>query len=460
MTSNFKRELVLRFIAESGDAILHLKGQLNSPRESAVPSDFFTIQEGKRQAFVPPPGSFLLRASTEYSNPQLTVEECIGIVNARLLATCVNVLVISGNKELGEGHINAICQALENGDEGPVIPFLMLTDDIEPDRYSINPLRESLYDTKQTAVPVANVETDGLALDLTFLEKYRHLLVTDADAALILKYLEDAKPGGKYVNFIDTCKYSQLATLSGILKLDLCLPATRMPLEVMDEEAKIGGGPIHEMVSTLYASVDSLRRAYDVMGQSMNQFFLTVPMPDLVGSKKLAKGMVVVENNKIIKIKSTHIKKTPLYPNEVDIEDISYAICCHKKRKVEIPIEELVKFDFKKTPLSPQFALYMTQSPENGAIWHGVGDFQNKALVRSYTSMHNAFPELFPGLEKPHPGIPLQFDMTELASEKVLARMPFRNIDASVGCLTQANLEAVLMDAVKVAPIDTAGLVR
>ena len=42
---------------------------------------------------------------------------------------------------------------LKKPPQGIVVPFLLNTDDVEPDRYSMNPLKHSLVESGQSAFP-------------------------------------------------------------------------------------------------------------------------------------------------------------------------------------------------------------------------------------------------------------------------------------------------------------------
>ena len=109
-----------------------------------------------------------------------------------------------------------------------------------------------------------------------------------------------------------------------------------------------------------------------------------------------------------------------------------------------VPSERLIDYDFRETPASPQFAIYMVASPEDGAIWHGVGKYAAMQLIQSYTNFHRAVAsgEAFPGLPVPHRPDPPQWD---IVAGKMLAHPKFGNIDASVGCVE--DLPKLLVEA-------------
>jgi len=87
---------------------------------------------------------FFLRSSVEYTNPQLTVEEAQGIVAARLLEVCGNYFTEYGMHDVGRKEVGELCERLRKPRLGRVVAFLLNTDDVEPDRYSMNPLRASI----------------------------------------------------------------------------------------------------------------------------------------------------------------------------------------------------------------------------------------------------------------------------------------------------------------------------
>ena len=103
---------------------------------------------------------FYLRGSVEYTNPQLTIEEVQGIIGTRLLETCANYFYDHGLRQPDEGDIVALAELLKKPTQGYIVPFLLNTDDVEPDRYSMNPLKQSIVDSGQSAFPAANVKTD------------------------------------------------------------------------------------------------------------------------------------------------------------------------------------------------------------------------------------------------------------------------------------------------------------
>jgi hypothetical protein len=127
-------------------------------------------------------------------------------------------------------------------------------------------------------------------------------------------------------------------------------------------------------------------------------------------------------------------RTTPLYPNAIDPNDVSIA---KAEDDFSVEGEKLVNYSFKETPSSPQFFLYSLASPENAALWHGIGAFASPQLLSSYTAIRLACAgdSLIKDLkEKYHVSteIPLQFN---LVPQKMWVHPVHRNIDASIGCV-------------------------
>ena len=125
-------------------------------------------------------------------------------------------------------------------------------------------------------------------------------------------------------------------------------------------------------------------------------------------------------------------KTTALYPNAMDPADVSVAIC---EDDFVVGSERLADYDYAETPSSPQFFLYSMGSPEDAAIWHGVGAFGASQLLQSYSSARNACMsgKLIKDLNAKHNvrlGVPLQLNM---AVEGMWSHPVHRNIDASIG---------------------------
>jgi len=374
-------------------------------------------------------GHFFLRSSVEYANPQLTLEEVQGIIAARLIEVCGNYFCLHGFYEKSQGDISELCRMLEEPSKGRIIPFLLNTDDVEPDRYSLNPLKESLVESGQSAFPSAFVKTDGLKMDEKFMKKYEGSLIFRSEAELIEYHLADC--GNSYVNMVDVVKHEHLKMLSESFGIDLCLPIMRMPLEILEKENP--DDLLHHIIRETHKDYESVEHIYNCMGRSMSNrtTLLTVPHSKKgYGSKKAARGKIYFEGKKLKSIQVTY-KTTSLYPNDIDPKDISIA---KADDQFTIEGEKLANYDFKETPSSPQFVLYSLGSPEDAAIWHGIGESGAAQLVKSYTSMRLACAKdaMIKGIEKY--GIvqktPLQFN---LVPANMWIHPIHRNIDASIG---------------------------
>jgi len=116
----------------------------------------------------------------------------------------------------------------------------------------------------------------------------------------------------------------------------------------------------------------------------------------------------------------------------MDPEDIAVA---KAEDSFSIAGEKLAEYNFLETPSSPQFFLYSLGSPEDAAVWHGVGAFAAPQLLRSYSSARTACREgkLIKNLREKYNlnlQVPLQFN---LAPEGMWSHPIHRNIDASIG---------------------------
>ena len=68
----------------------------------------------------------------------------------------------------------------------------------------------------------------------------------------------------------------------------------------------------------------------------------------------------------------SNIKPPSFTPTPWIAEDIAVAEC---EDSFTVTGEKLGDYSFSETPSSPQFFLYSIGSPEDAAIWHGVGAF-------------------------------------------------------------------------------------
>ena len=401
------------------------KGQ-NSNRKVTL----FRYVDGKKVSFPFSDERFYLRGSVEYTNPQLTVEEVQGIVGTRLLETCANYFYTNGLRQPDDGDVAALAELLKKPTQGYIVPFLLNTDDVEADRYSMNPLKQSIVDTGQSAFPAANIKTDGLKIDEAYLKKYDGTLISQKEATLITESLQASN--GSYLDLVDSIKYAQLVELSKFFGMDLSLYTLRMPLSTLKTESK--DGLLHYIIKESNQDYASIEEAYTCMGRSMKNrtTLLTVPHSTKgFGSKRAARGKLHFENGKLLDA-TIKYKTTPLYPNAMDPQDIAVAVC---EDEFKVPGEKLADYSFAETPSSPQFFLYSIGSPEDATLWHGIGAFAAPQLLQSYRSGRIACREgrLIKNLsEKYHikVDVPLQFN---LAPEGIWSHPIHRNIDASIG---------------------------
>jgi len=393
---------------------------------------FFTVEGNERQAVRLGKGHFFLRCSTEYANPQLTVEELQGIIAARLLETCCNYMVEKKLTEIGQTDLTEIAEMLKKPSRGMIIPFLLITDDVEPDRYSINPFRASIVESGQSAFPSASVVTDQLKIDQNFLAKYEDSLITKSEADLIGRHLKEGS--SCYTDLVDAVKYEMLRKSSEVLGMDLCIPAFRMPLEALKDEKP--QEPMHKLIEDCHRDYGTIRAIYELMGRNIGKrktLLLTVPhSPKGFGSKRAVQGSIAFKQETFEQIKVKY-KTTPLYANELDVKetDVSVAVA---DDEFSVDASKIVDYDYSQTPSSPQFALYAALSPEDAAIWHGIGVFGGVELIKSIVSIRSAClrKAILEGVSCRGNRPPLQFN---LVPDKMWRHPKHRNIDASVGCI-------------------------
>jgi len=373
---------------------------------------------------------FYLRSSVEYTNPHLTVEEVQGIVGTRLLETCANYYLERGLHAPTADDEAALLELLKKPTKGYIVPFLLNTDDVEADRYSMNPLKQSIVDTGQSAFPAVNVRTDGLKIDEAYAKKYDGSLISKKETELITECLRTSN--GSYLDFVDQIKYIQLAELSEFCGMDLTLYSLRMPLSTLQAENK--DGLLHYIISESNRDYNSVEAAYTCMGRSMNKrtTLLTVPHSKKgYGSKRAARGKLHFEEDKFLEAVVTY-KTTALYPNAMDPEDVAVAVC---DDKFTVAGEKLSDYSYAETPSSPQFFLYSLGSPEDATMWHGVGAWGASQLLQSYANARIACREgkLIKDLNIKYNlnvRVPLQFN---LAPEGLWSHPIHRNVDASIG---------------------------
>jgi hypothetical protein len=401
------------------------KGQ-NSDRKVTL----FRYVNGKKVSFPFSDERFYLRGSVEYTNPQLTVEEVQGIIGTRLLETCANYFFEQGFSELTDSDVAALMELLKKPTQGYIVPFLLNTDDVEADRYSMNPLKQSIVDSGQSAFPAANIKTDELKIDEAFCKKYDGSLISQIETEIIAESLRDCN--GSYLDLVDSIKYNQLKDLSVFFGMDLSLFTLRMPISTLKTETK--DGLLHYIIKESNRDYASIEEAYTCMGRSLKNrtTLLTIPhSPQGFGSKRAARGKLHFENGKLLDA-TVKYKTTQLYPNAMDPQDVAVAVC---EDSFSVPGEKLSDYSFAETPSSPQFFLYSIGSPEDATLWHGIGAFAAPQLLQSYRSGRIACREgkLIKNLSEKYNikvVIPLQFN---LAPEGIWSHPIHRNIDASIG---------------------------
>lgn len=432
MADDLCRILTESFLKTSWVSVKAIVEKLASWEETnAKPVALFRFEKNQRINETFDGNHLFLRSSVEYSNPQITVEEAQGIVAAKLLEVCGNYFNEKGLREPDAGDVAELCERLKKPPQGRVIAFLLNTDDIEPDRYSMNPLRQSLVASGQSAFPAAYVKTDSLKVDEQFVKKYECTLVSKSDVELVEAQL--ANSNGSYLDFSDSVKYAQLEKLSEVFGMNLALPALRMPVDTLQAEAK--DGLLHHVISETHKDFEAVKQAYDCMGRSITNrtTLLTVPHSRLgYGSKRAARGKLRFNDTELESVKVTY-KTTRLYPNAMDPEDVSVA---QGEDSFIVKGEQLADYSFAETPSSPQFFLYSLGSPENAALWHGIGAFAAPQLLQSYSSVRNVCREgkllrrLYDfGVKM---DVPMQFN---LSPDGMWVHPVHRNIDASIGCV-------------------------
>lgn len=398
--------------------------------EGRKPVSLFRFKDNQRTDEVFNGDRFFLRGSVEYSNPQLTVEEAQGVIGTKLLEVAGNYFLNYGLNKPDQNDLMQLCELLKKPSEGRIVGFLLNTDDVEADRYSMNPLRTSIVSSGQSAFPAANVKTNELRIDTQFLEKYEGKLISHAEAELMQRQL--AVSNGSYLDFVDSVKFTQLNCLSEIFKMNLCLPALRMPLETLQNEAK--DGLLHYLISETHKNYDTVAQVYACMGRSMNKrtTLLTVPHSAKgFGSKRAARGRLHFDDSKFDSV-NVKYQDTLLYPNDIDPYDVAVAKCADN---FAVPAANLAGYSFGATPSSPQFFLYSMGSPEDAALWHGVGAYASPQLLQSCGRIRGACRQgqLFKDAQEKYGArtdAPLQLNLTP---EGMWVHPVHHNIDASIG---------------------------
>ncbi len=424
------------FIASSRSSIEALVQRVSARDEVERRTVVLHNQDGRsRRQQVFEGNHFFLRTSFEYSSPQVTLEELQGMVAARLLETCANQMLECGVRSLGSEDVDGICEALSKPPCGRVVPFSLQTDDVEPDRYSNNPLRRSIVESGKSAFPVASVSTEGLTFDRSFLEKYMGSLVTESEFELGRECLEQFD---RYVDFVDYCKWRQFHEAGARLGICLSIPTLRMPLETLMHERT--SGPLHSVVEGCHAGYEAIESIYRLMGRSIKRKTLLLAVPHSrkgFGSKRCARGRIVFSGTSFSQVKVKY-ETSKLYPNMADPNDVSVAVA---EDAFEVPAERFTHYSFSDTPASPQFALYILVSPEDASLWHGVGAYAGSDILRSYNSVQSAFfaKKILEGVERTRscdkPALTFN-----LVPDKMWMHPVYKNIDASIGCVPDIGI--------------------
>ena len=454
MTDDLCLSIVQDFLETSWSCVKELVARLQThgQERSRKPLSFFRFKTGRRENVTFDKNHFFIRGSIEYSNPQLTVEEVQGTIGARLLEACSNYFKGYGLHKPDARDLSQLCELLKKPSEGPAVAFLLNTDDIEADRYSLNPLRRSIVESGQSAFSVAYVKTDLLYLDPQFMKKYEGTLVSRDEAELVSTCLNART--GSYLDLIDSVKYEQLGKYSEAFGVDLSLPALRMPIETLKKEGK--EGLLHCLIQQIHKDYDTISQAYSCMGRSMAKrtTLLTVPHSKKgYGSKRAARGRLHFEGARLLTA-DVKYKNTLLYPNSVDPNDVSIA---QAEDEFSVSGEKLADYDFRETPSSPQFFIYSLGSPENAVLLHGIGVYAAPKLLQSYMSFHEAVRKgdmikCLAGRHTVTEEVPLQFN---LSPGDMWVHPKHRNIDASLGTVGDlSDLVRLGMKIESVSPIE------
>jgi hypothetical protein len=437
MSGDLCRTILEDFLKNSWPCVEVIVKELSAFRPDASRKvSLFQFRNGQRNDVTLDGRNFFLRTSVEYSNPQLTVEEVQGIIAARLLEVCGNYFHENGLHQVSEKDVNEICEILRVPSQGLIVPFLLNTDDIEPDRYSMNPLKESIINSGQSAFPAATVKTEKLEIDQQFAQKYEGSLFCTTEVERIARHLSSCN--NSYMGMVDAVKYEHLESLSESFGMNLCTYSMRLPLSVLEKETT--EGLLHHIIRESHVDYQSIERVYNCMGRSVKNLTTLLAIPHSTkgyGSKRAARGRIYFEGTKLKNVKVDY-KTTLLYPNAIDPSDISIA---KADDSFTVDGTKLTDYNYKETPSSPQFFLYSLASPEDAVLWHGIGAFGASELLKSYTTTRRACATdgLIKGLADKYGitgKIPTQFN---LVPKFMWFHPVHRNIDASIGCVQ--NLE-------------------
>jgi hypothetical protein len=456
LSSDLARLLVTDFLKHSWNCVETFAKKLVSFNKNKGKSvNLFYVRNGEKKELTVGGEKLFLRASVEYSNPQLTVEEVQGIIAARLIEACGNYYQEHNLSNFEPSDVDAICEILSKPQQGKIMAFLLNTDDVEPDRYSMNPLRGSIVDSGQSAFPSVYVKTDELAVDPRFVEKYDGSLISKDETELIARCLNACK--GNYMDMVDAVKYEQLEDLSNSFGIELSIPSLRMPISTLQKED--ADGPLHHIIRRMHTDYSAIARVYACIGRSMKNrtTLLTIPHSRKgYGSKRAAKGKIYFDGMKLKSIKIDY-ETTRLYPNAMDPDDVSIA---KAEDHFVVEGEKLVNYDFRETPSSPQFFLYSLASPEDAVIWHGIGAFGASQLLKSYMTTRLACSKnsSFADLTEKY-GIPSETGpQFNLVPDKVWFHPIHRNIDASIG--TIQNLKSLVDIGMRIEALPSESYIR
>jgi hypothetical protein len=426
--------IVQDFLKSSWSCIETVVNELSKPKEhQRTDVHLFSFEGGCRNDITLDDNHVFLRTSVEYSNPQLTLEELQGIIAARLIETCGNHFHNYGLHQFDSNDIDAICEALTKAPRDRIFPFSLNVDEIEPDRYSANPLRESILTSGQSAFPCATVKTDTLEIDPKFVQKYEGILICKGDIEQINRYLKTSN--NSYLDMVDTVKYEQLHNLSEPFGINLCINSMRLPLAVLEKEKT--DGVLHQMIRETHKDYQSVEFVYSCMGRSMKNLTTLITVPHSkkgYASKRAAKGRLCFEGTEVKSLKVKY-QTVLLYQNDVDQSDVSVA---RADDDFVVEGEKLRNYSFKETPSSPQFFLYSLMSPEDAVVWHGIGEHGAPELLKSYATTRAAcatdsIVRKFSNKHGLCSGMPLQFNLVP----KYMWRHPVHhNIDAGLGCIS------------------------
>ena len=273
----------------------------------------------------------------------------------------------------------------------------------------------------------------GFQLTRNSQSKYEGTLICKGEIELM------QKPAGSFEGFLlGFCGFREVCSADAIFRVFRDGSVFAFAAHAFNDFAKdeASDGLLHHIISETHQGFDSVKQAYECMGRSMTKrtTLLTIPhSPKGYGSKRAARGRIYFNETKLEGV-NVKYKDTLLYPNAMDENDVSVAKC---EDNFTVPPEKLSSYNYSETPSSPQFFLYSLGSPEDAALWHGVGAFGAPQLLQSYTSVRNVCRsgQLIRNLKEKYGArveVPLHLN---LAPDGVWVHPVHRNIDASIGCV-------------------------